>query len=106
MSANASVHNTCAPEVSPHSSCKTVAIFLWPANRPFIGCLLRLGAQPVPLLPAGSDGCPAFRLSPRLAFRNSPSGGTGAGAWAAAAEAKAAWCCKTGGGAGGTSHFS
>jgi hypothetical protein len=41
MNANASVHNSCAPEVSPQSNRETVAIFLWPANRPFVGCLLR-----------------------------------------------------------------
>jgi hypothetical protein len=90
------------------SNCETVAFFLWPANRPFVGCLLRLDAQPVLLLLAGSDSCPAARLLPRLAFRNSPSGATGFGAGAAAAavdhEAEAAWCCGTGGGAGGTSH--
>ena len=110
MSANASVHSSCAPEVSPPPNCETVAIFLWPANRPFVGCLLRLDAQPVLLLLAGSDSCPAARLLPRLAFRNSPSGATGFGAGAAAAavdhEAEAAWCCGTGGGAGGTSHCS
>ena len=57
MSANASVHNSCAPEVSPQPNCETIAIFLWPANRPFVGGLFPLGAQPVPLLLAGSDGC-------------------------------------------------
>ena len=41
MSANVSVHNSCAPEMSPHPNCETVAIFLWPANWPFVGCLLR-----------------------------------------------------------------
>jgi hypothetical protein len=43
-------------------------------------------------------------VSPRLAFRNPPSGATGAGAGAgAAAEAEAEAACGTGG--GGTSHF-
>ena len=41
MNANASVHNSCAPEVSPQSNRETVAIFLWPVNWPFVGCLLR-----------------------------------------------------------------
>ena len=54
MRANAPVHNSCASEVSPQPNCETVAIFLWPANRPFVGCLLRLNAQPVLLLLAGS----------------------------------------------------
>jgi len=39
--ANAPVHNSCAPQVSPQLNCETVAIILWPANRPFVGCLLR-----------------------------------------------------------------
>ena len=64
------VHNSCALEVSPQPNCEAVTIFLWPANRPFVGCLLRLSAQPVPLLLAGSDGCPAAQLSPRLPFQN------------------------------------
>jgi len=37
MRAYASVHNSCAPEVSPQPNCETVAIFLWPANWPFVG---------------------------------------------------------------------
>ena len=44
MRANAPVHNSYAPEVSPQPKCEIVAIFLWPANRPSVGCLLRLGA--------------------------------------------------------------
>jgi hypothetical protein len=101
MRANAPVHNSYAPEVSPQPKCEIVAIFLWPANRPFVGCLLPrrsarsafacwLGRLPV-----------AARLSPRLAFRDSPSGATAG----AAAEAEIAWCCGTGGRAGGTFHF-
>jgi hypothetical protein len=30
-----------AHKVSPQPNCETVAIFLWPANRPVVGCLLR-----------------------------------------------------------------
>jgi hypothetical protein len=66
------VHNSCAPEVSPHLNCETVAILLCPANRPFVGCLLCLSAQPVPLLLAGLDGCPAAQLSPRQMFSGIP----------------------------------
>ena len=89
--------------------CETVAIFLWPANRPFVNCLLpRRSARSAFACWLGR--CPAARLSPRLAFRNSPSGAIGAGAGAAAAaaagEAEAAWCCGTGDGAGGTSYCS
>ena len=80
MSANASVqsmHNSCVPEVSPQPNRETVAIFLWPANRPFVGCLLR---RP---LSRSAFACWLRRLAaaaqmlPRLAFRNSPSGATG-----------------------------
>ena len=46
MCANAPVHNSCAPEVSPQPNCETVAVFLWPANRPFLGCLLRQQLSP------------------------------------------------------------
>jgi hypothetical protein len=66
------VHNSCALEVSPQPNCEAVTIFLWPANRPFVGCLLRLSAQPVPLLLAGSDGCPAAKMSPRQSFSGFP----------------------------------
>jgi len=86
---------------------ETVAIFLWPANLPYVGCLLRLGAQSVPLLLAGSDSCPAARLLSWLAFWESPSGATGAGAGAgAAAAAESAWCFGSGGSGAGVSHCS
>ena len=112
-----SLREACAPEVSPQPIHETVAIFLWPTNQPYAGCLLRLGAQPVLLLLAGLDGCRGLHplttawLSPRLASRNSPLGATGAGAGAAAlAAAEAAWCCGTGGGTrgrtGSTPHCS
>jgi len=41
MSAYTPVHNSCFPEVSLQPKCETVTIFLWPTNRPFVGCLLR-----------------------------------------------------------------
>jgi len=105
FSANASVHHSCASEVSPQPNCETEAIFLWPANRPFVGCLLpRRSARSafafwLGRLPA------AARLSPRLAFWNSPLRATGAGAGAAAAEAEAAWCWDKGRGGGYLSLF-
>ena len=34
------------PAVSPQPNCKTVAIFLWPANRSFVNCLLRQPFSP------------------------------------------------------------
>ena len=46
ISANAPVHNSFAPEVSLQPNCETVAFFLWPANRPFVGCLLRQQHSP------------------------------------------------------------
>jgi hypothetical protein len=114
MGANASVHNSRAPEVQivrPEQSFFDLPISL-------LLTAYSLGAQPVLLLLDGSDYCPAARLSPRLAFRNSPSGATGAGdgaAAAAAAAAEAAWCCASslplpllgqGRGGGYTSHCS
>ena len=47
----------------------------------------------------------AARLSPQLAFQQSPSGATGAGAGAAEAEAEAAWCWDKGRGRGYLSLF-
>ena len=88
--ANAPVHNSCAPAVSSQPNCESAAIFLWPANRPFVGCLLCLGAQPVPLLLAGSGSRPPAWAPPRLVFWDSPSEATDAGAGTAAAAAAAA----------------
>jgi len=46
MRPNPPVHDSCAPEVSQQPNCETVAVFLWHANRPFVGCLLRLKLSP------------------------------------------------------------
>ena len=86
----------CEPLLCPHNQIVRAAVCLWPANRPFVGCLLRLGAQPVPLLPARTIAL----LLAAACFPESPLGSNRhwAGAAAApAADAEAAWCCRTGG---------
>jgi hypothetical protein len=98
---------TASPEVSPQPNRETVAIFLWPADWPFVGCLLRQQLSSARSAFAGWLGRlpAAARLSPQLAFRKSPSGATGAGAGTAAAEAEAAWCRDRGQGGGYLSLF-
>jgi hypothetical protein len=68
----------------PHNHTETVAIFLWPADQPFVGRLLHQQLSPFCFCLLARTAA----LSPRLAFRNFPSGATGAGAGAAEAEAE------------------
>jgi len=93
------LHNSCAPE-APDRETSNLSLAYQSA---FCRLPPLPAAQPIPLLLAGLNGCPAARLSLQLAFQKFPLGATGAGA-GAAATLRLPGAVALGAGRRGTSH--